>query len=150
MLTSWRTKLDLGMCTTTSIYCLLKLCREPVLLKIFASSKCKYSLFFLNNSVLNLSSEDSFWNFISLVVPSSSQLQKAHFTVTASFFGWIPIEYGSKFVSERKGRDPDCSINMVSHGSIHFNSTDFFLPLLRLFFLSHCSLWGLPCRTSPD
>lgn len=61
-----------------------------------------------------------------------------------------PGSLGLKLFQKKKEWDPDCLGNTVCHGSIHFNSTDFFLPLPWLFFLSHCSLWGLPCRTSPD
>lgn len=44
------------------------------------------------------------------------------------------MKLGDPTLCPKETRSPDWPINMVRHGSIHFKSTDFFLPVLRLFF----------------
>lgn len=87
------------------------------------------------------------WNPITLGKQRDTVFEKHHFGMSQKPSGkkllfWHIAMCRCKWA-------PDWLICMVCHGSIQFKSTDFFLPLLRLFFLSLLAVWGLPCRRSP-
>lgn len=94
------------------------------------SSKCYISV-----TTLTAGKSGIFWNFLFFFNIFCSSLSSC-FTSDISLLSVNPGSLGWMLFQKKRECDPDFFGDTVCPGHIYFNSIDFFLPLLLLFFLS--------------